>query len=108
MTTPPTSHGRTLAVTLGDPRGIGPEVAARAAGEFAPPDRPALLFIGPTGTGAECESGECVLARFLGLSMLTVCSPCNEDADCPQGEICELPEVDVVGALEKPGACGPR
>lgn len=51
-----------LAVTLGDPRGIGPEVAAEAARrwslESAGPDedpagRPELLFVGPAGTGAE-------------------------------------------------------
>lgn len=43
-----------LAVTLGDPRGVGPEVAARAALALRDrPDRPHLLFIGPTGTGAE-------------------------------------------------------
>jgi 4-hydroxythreonine-4-phosphate dehydrogenase len=43
-----------LAVTLGDPRGIGPEVAAKAARLFGrPPVRPSLLFIGPEGTGAE-------------------------------------------------------
>lgn len=43
-----------LAVTLGDPRGIGPEVAAAAAERLRDePDRPELVFIGPEGTGAE-------------------------------------------------------
>jgi 4-hydroxythreonine-4-phosphate dehydrogenase len=43
-----------LAVTLGDPRGIGPEVAAKAARLFGrAPVRPSLLFVGPEGTGAE-------------------------------------------------------
>ena len=49
--------GKVLAVTLGDPRGVGPEVAARAAREFAAADHPSLLFIGPTGTGAESAAG---------------------------------------------------
>lgn len=43
-----------LAVTLGDPRGIGPEVAAAAAERLrSEADRPELVFIGPEGTGAE-------------------------------------------------------
>jgi 4-hydroxythreonine-4-phosphate dehydrogenase len=48
-----------LAVTLGDPRGIGPEVAARAARLFGrAPARPSLLFVGPEGTGAEAAADE--------------------------------------------------
>lgn len=48
-----------LAVTLGDPRGIGPEVAAKAARLLADhPERPSLLFIGPRGTGAEDAADE--------------------------------------------------
>jgi 4-hydroxythreonine-4-phosphate dehydrogenase len=38
-----------LGVTLGDPRGIGPEVAAGAAALLPARDRPDLLFIGPEG-----------------------------------------------------------
>lgn len=50
-----------LAVTLGDPRGIGPEVAMKAARRLRDrPDRPQLLFIGPEGTGAEEEADEFV------------------------------------------------
>lgn len=46
-----------IAVTLGDPRGIGPEVAAAAARSLRnEPDRPSLLFVGPAGTGAEDEA----------------------------------------------------
>lgn len=50
-----TPHRRTrLAVTLGDPRGIGPEVAAAAARRATGrPDRPELVFVGPTGTAAD-------------------------------------------------------
>ncbi|MGD8279168.1 MAG: 4-hydroxythreonine-4-phosphate dehydrogenase PdxA, partial [Gemmatimonadota bacterium] len=40
-------------MTLGDPRGVGPEVASRAAQALDGPGRPSLLFVGPTGTGAE-------------------------------------------------------
>ncbi|HEX7050504.1 MAG TPA: 4-hydroxythreonine-4-phosphate dehydrogenase PdxA [Longimicrobiales bacterium] len=48
-----------LAVTLGDPRGIGPEVAAAAARSLArEPGRPRLIFIGPEGTGAEAAADE--------------------------------------------------
>ena len=41
-----------LAVTLGDPRGIGPEIAAAAARDRPNPDIE-LTFVGPHGTGAE-------------------------------------------------------
>jgi 4-hydroxythreonine-4-phosphate dehydrogenase len=41
-----------LAVTLGDPRGIGPEVAAAAARQL-PGERPRLWFIGAEGTAAD-------------------------------------------------------
>lgn len=50
-----------LAVTLGDPRGIGPEVAAKAARRIVgDADRTALLFVGPAGTGAESAADEFV------------------------------------------------
>ncbi|MBI4409154.1 MAG: 4-hydroxythreonine-4-phosphate dehydrogenase PdxA [Gemmatimonadetes bacterium] len=50
-----------LAVTLGDPRGIGPEVAAAAARALAGrAGRPPLLFIGPEGTGAEAAADDFV------------------------------------------------
>jgi 4-hydroxythreonine-4-phosphate dehydrogenase len=40
-----------LAVTLGDPRGIGPEVTAAAAAlAAADADSPQLIFVGPAGT----------------------------------------------------------
>jgi 4-hydroxythreonine-4-phosphate dehydrogenase len=42
------ANGR-LGITLGDPRGIGPEVAARAASLIPRTERPDLLFIGPDG-----------------------------------------------------------
>ena len=42
-----------IAVTLGDPRGIGPEVAAAAARQYRHTHPHHLTFIGPRGTGAE-------------------------------------------------------
>lgn len=47
-----------IAVTLGDPRGIGPEVAASAARAFRRTARHCLLFVGPSGTGAEREADD--------------------------------------------------
>ena len=50
-----------LGVSLGDCRGIGPEIAAKAAQALASePDRPHLLFVGPAGTGAESAADEFV------------------------------------------------
>jgi len=49
-----TGRALRLAVTLGDPRGIGPEVAAAAARHVRSlPDRPELVFVGPEGTAAD-------------------------------------------------------
>jgi 4-hydroxythreonine-4-phosphate dehydrogenase len=42
-----------LAVTLGDPRGVGPEVARAAAASLPGHDAPDLIFVGPTGTVAD-------------------------------------------------------
>jgi 4-hydroxythreonine-4-phosphate dehydrogenase len=48
-----------IAVTLGDPRGIGPEVAAAAALDHrAATPHHHLIFIGPHGTGAERSASE--------------------------------------------------
>ncbi|MBI4544636.1 MAG: 4-hydroxythreonine-4-phosphate dehydrogenase PdxA [Gemmatimonadetes bacterium] len=76
-----------LAVTLGDPRGIGPEVAAAAAQSLSRDDsRPVLLFVGPEGTGAEAAAdefiavgqwsggGDAVIAgRLAGAAIRTAC-----------------------------------
>ncbi len=48
-----------LAVTLGDPRGIGPEVAAAAARALRG-EGLTLVFVGPEGTGAEDAADEFV------------------------------------------------
>jgi 4-hydroxythreonine-4-phosphate dehydrogenase len=54
------ARDRTLrvAVTLGDPRGIGPEVAAAAAQQYRAAAAHHLTFIGPRGTGAESAADE--------------------------------------------------
>jgi 4-hydroxythreonine-4-phosphate dehydrogenase len=49
-----------LGVTLGDPRGIGPEIAAAAARHFHATTRQRLVFIGPTGTLADAVAGDAV------------------------------------------------
>jgi 4-hydroxythreonine-4-phosphate dehydrogenase len=52
---------RWLAITIGDPRGIGPEVAAAAMRELSSlAERPHFLLVGPSGTGAEAMAD-----RFL-------------------------------------------
>jgi 4-hydroxythreonine-4-phosphate dehydrogenase len=47
-----------IAVTLGDPRGIGPEVAATAARQFRAAVAHHLVFIGPGGTGADTAADD--------------------------------------------------
>jgi 4-hydroxythreonine-4-phosphate dehydrogenase len=42
-----------IGVTLGDPRGIGPEIAAAAARQFSAAAPHRLIFIGPAGTPAD-------------------------------------------------------
>lgn len=54
----------TLAVTAGDPRGIGPEVLQKAVAALrVETPRPRFIFVGPTGTGAESVADEAV---FIG------------------------------------------
>lgn len=74
-----------IAVTLGDPRGIGPEVSAAAARAWRDvPDRPTFLFIGPSGTGAEAEADE-----FLSVGALPA-APAAEAAGSLAGAAIEL------------------
>jgi 4-hydroxythreonine-4-phosphate dehydrogenase len=47
-----------IGVTLGDPRGIGPEVAAAAAHRLHATTSHQLIFIGPSGTRAEHAADE--------------------------------------------------
>ena len=59
MNEPATPRAVRLGVTLGDPRGIGPEVAAAAARQMrAAAVSHQLVFIGPTGTAADAAAGE--------------------------------------------------
>ncbi len=60
-----------------------------------------------TGDGSECMSANCAPASLMGIPVVAVCSPCNEDEDCGMGETCQFPEVAVNGtALELvPGEC---
>jgi len=44
-----------LAVTLGDVRGIGPEIVAKAAASPEVSDAAALVFVGPSGAGVEVD-----------------------------------------------------
>jgi 4-hydroxythreonine-4-phosphate dehydrogenase len=51
-----------LGITLGDPRGIGPEVAAAAARQMrAAAASHHLTFIGPSGTNAEADADEMIV-----------------------------------------------
>ncbi|MBI2795399.1 MAG: 4-hydroxythreonine-4-phosphate dehydrogenase PdxA [Gemmatimonadetes bacterium] len=50
------AHGRPrLAVTLGDPRGIGPEVVEQAARTEAVRNAAELVFVGPRGTSVDVQ-----------------------------------------------------
>src|SRR5437763_267768 len=54
-------HNLRLAISLGDPRGIGPEVASAAVRFFkSQPNRPHFIFVGPDGTGADVDADEFV------------------------------------------------
>ena len=44
-----------LAVTLGDPRGIGPELVARTLGTDVVPGDVSLVLVGPSGTGLDVD-----------------------------------------------------
>lgn len=59
-----------------------------------------------TGDGSECVSGNCAPAAIMGIPVVGVCSPCNEDSDC-DGGTCMLPEVTLDGTSLglAPGAC---
>jgi 4-hydroxythreonine-4-phosphate dehydrogenase len=44
-----------LAVTLGDPRGIGPEIVAKMLRDGRAPGEASLVIVGPTGTDADAD-----------------------------------------------------
>lgn len=54
MSREPTDRPR-LAVTLGDVRGIGPEIVAKAAASPKVREAAALVFVGPSGAGVEVD-----------------------------------------------------
>jgi 4-hydroxythreonine-4-phosphate dehydrogenase len=54
-------HALRIGVTLGDPRGIGPEVAAAAKRQFRGAAAHHLVFIGPVGTAAD-RAGDSFIA----------------------------------------------
>jgi hypothetical protein len=48
----------------------------------------------PSGNKA-CKSGFCGEASVMGLLKLGVCGECNADSDCPMGQACTDPAVDL-------------
>lgn len=44
---------------------------------------------------AACMSGHCGEANVMGLLKLGICGECNADIDCPNGQQCTAPEVDL-------------
>ena len=62
MNDAPLPRSLRLGVTLGDPRGIGPEVAAAAARQMrAAAASHQLIFIGPSGTGADDAADDMIV-----------------------------------------------
>ncbi len=60
------------------------------------------------GSGDEaCNSGFCAAADVLGQLELGVCNPCEVDADCGAGEVCDPPTVDLMAGLVV-GGCVPE
>jgi Cys-rich repeat protein len=52
-----------------------------------------------------CQSGQCAVADVMGLLQIGVCSQCDEDGDCPMGQFCAAPEVDLNANVLIPGQC---
>lgn len=73
---------RRLALALGDPHGIGPEIALKALAQLAPPEREGITLFGPRA----------VLAQAAAV--------CGLEALLPQLRHCE------VGTLERPAQFG--
>ena len=44
-----------IAVTAGDPRGIGPEIITKALADQKVGGRSDLVIVGPSGAGVECD-----------------------------------------------------
>ena len=79
----------TLAVTLGDPRGIGPEIVARALADTTVGAAARLLVIGPSGAGVDVDesvgewragSSAAQAGRFAGRAVERAASLAREGA----------------------------
>lgn len=57
------------------------------------------------GDGSVCMSGECGVALvFMGTVELGICSDCDTDEDCAEGETCTPPDFEM--GVITPGSCG--
>jgi hypothetical protein len=60
-----------------------------------------------TGSGDEaCTSGFCHEYDVMGFLVLGVCGECKVDADCPEGQECHDPDVDLDTLEVTPPVCG--
>lgn len=59
----------------------------------------------PVGNKA-CVSGFCGKATVMGVLSLGVCGECNSNSDCPQGQTCSDPVVDLDAAVLVGSVCG--
>jgi hypothetical protein len=58
----------------------------------------------PEGNAA-CQSGFCGEADIMGLLKMGICGECNVDSDCPQGQSCTAPQVDLNSATLTGSVC---
>lgn len=74
------------------------------------PDNEGCNFMSDSGND-QCMSGNCSPAAVMGIPVVGVCSPCNEDQDCidadPELPVCQFPELAIDGTMLSlvPGAC---
>lgn len=59
----------------------------------------------PAGNKA-CKSGFCGEASVMGLLKLGICGECNSDMDCPMGQACSDPVVDLNSGMLLGSVCG--
>ena len=59
----------------------------------------------PAGNKA-CKSGFCGEASVMGLLKLGICGECNSDMDCPMGQTCSDPMVDLNSGTLIGSVCG--
>lgn len=58
----------------------------------------------PLGDPA-CSSGICGIAQIMGVVDVGICSQCQSDSDCPNGQTCSEPLVDLDGEQLVPATC---